>query len=219
MVGVSSQELPWVVRAMQNKIRGLHAVGKSYEAAPVSGTYDRIIVQSTSSVFDPVWEFSGVMSILDGPVPKEMIGLCKLLKNTECELEWKGIVFKKPFFKSLSGLLGLRNYIPSISQDTRLADMLNSTPRIMSLLEKIRPDTVLVTFSTMPVFDFNVPKETILKLMAESYENPQNLVAVIKLRKLLTQGLSGPSTVSNILEVVEEMSQVVRRISQCGLPQ
>ena len=132
----------------------------------------------------------------------------------ECQLEWKGLVLRRPLFKSLSGLLGLKEYIPSISPDTKLADMLNSMPIVISLLEKTRPDSLVVLFSTVPALDFDLPQSAILRLMVESYENPQNLVAVIKLRKLLAQGLSGPSTVINILEITEQISRVVRKISR-----
>jgi hypothetical protein len=218
MGNVLPEELPWVLRAMQGRISDIHSVGKSFEATPISASYDKIIIRTTSSVFDPVWEFSGMLSIFRSPVPRNYVGLCKRLKNMECELEWRGIIRRRPFFKSLSGLVGLKNHIPSISPDNGLAEILNSTPRVVKLIERIGPDTVLILFSAMPVFDFNVPQDVILKLMVESYENPQNFVAMIKLTKLLTQGLGGPSTVLNILDVIDEISHAVRRLYENEAP-
>ena len=106
--------------------------------------------------------------------------LYRKLKSFECNLIWKGRLWKKGYFDPISD--ELQDYIPQIIPSDELIKILHANRDLMKLINKVKPEELNLrlyagTDITKPIQSI----EGFFKLQADFYRNPLKITWIMRL--------------------------------------
>jgi hypothetical protein len=187
---LKDKRVPWLFEPIRDKFSSVKGKESKIFATPISSEFNQFILYKESDLFEQYWNFAALINFFVDHVPKEEMEICRKLKNMECELYWKGILNRKPFFRSLSNLKVLKKYIPKISLDSNLFTLLNNNKELMYLIQKVKPEEITIHF---PLYPLSYPLSSLsaekkLEIMIESYKNPFALHGMFTLRMMISKG-------------------------------
>jgi len=178
--------------------------------------FDTLFLRSRYVLMDTVFDFSALINI----VPKEKMSekyimLHHSLAELSSELFWSGLLRRRPIFKNYALLKLLKEKIPSLNENNKLAEMLNESDSVMSLLRKTSPDDICITLSSFAQY-----KDSALMRGANSfnslvkfYNNPNEITWITSLSKLISRTLSYKRTFIDIVNLIDQISEVILKVT------
>ncbi|RLE72583.1 MAG: hypothetical protein DRJ45_01615 [Thermoprotei archaeon] len=176
-----------------------------------------IRTQSISFSFDVKHIFTVPISIINrGDMNEKYVKLYRILKGMEAQLEYKGIINRKPFFINLSKLNRLKNFLPDLKISNTLISILNNDKELLELIRKIKPGELTIGLKSM--FDtfvyFSASPEAILHSEATYYKEPTEIMWLIMLSVMLIRGPSYKKSLSGIYKILNKISYYTREITR-----
>ncbi|MCD6465048.1 hypothetical protein J7L27_01605 [Candidatus Bathyarchaeota archaeon] len=208
------EKLPWLMRAIKEKFTDIKVVRNSIYAKPRTAEFDAFILRQREVLFERYWEFSALVNFFPNGVSKAQIKTCRRAKRMDCELAWKGFLRKTPYFRSSPELREFKKYFPSFSPSNALINRLHKNSKLISLIQKIKPEKLKVFFSFIPPLktSFRITFDMWIK----SYLKPSSLTGIIILDKTLWRNPGVQRTLNEIYEVLNIISAEMKNCATRG---
>jgi len=165
--------------------------------------------------FDQCIEMSSIVGVCDN-LPPEKATLYRTLKSMEIELAWRGIFFRRPFFKPARSLEVLRNRIPDLKFNSSLAEEIIRKKEIMHLINKVKPELLSITLESTDEFialsthpsEGEVDLDLLIDIMKEYYDNPCRIAWFVTIGKTPT-GFSIKGDLTGMFKLIIEISEFI----------
>jgi len=210
---------PLEVRVLKDKIAEWKSRGGILYIKFKDSNFEELYIrtQPISFSFDVKHIFTVPIKIVDkGEMSKRYVKLYRMLKGMEAELEYKGIINRKPFFINLSKLNRLKTLLPDLRIDNTLVSTLNNDQELLGLIKKIKPGEITIGLKSM--FDtfvyFSTSPETILHNEATYYQDPAEIMWLIELSVMLIRGPAYKKSLRSIYTILNRISYYVRNIAE-----
>jgi len=169
---------------------------------------------------DKVFEFSALIEVVPSERMDERFkNLFYSLIGLSCELRWNGIILKKPRFESYRILKMLQTYLPTLEVNGKLANALNNSHVIMKMLQKIHPDDLFITLTSLSYFqDFKFQGcRDMMETLARSFLKPSNITWIIYMNKLISRTLSYKRIFEEIVKLINLIAEITTQATNVYL--
>lgn len=196
-----------IVACLRDRLKDWRSAGEGVALFPKEASFDVMYVVrrrlSFFLSFDYKWDFSTHILVFDeGDMDDDRRALYRRLKGMECELEWKGMILRRPRFKSYSKL---RRMVPMAKPSAVLIELLNGNERLMKAISASKLDEIYVnTYYEAP--GGVSPARGIL----EFYNNPSKVGWIIRATKGPGGEFRFKRTVNEIFNVFDILSKELR---------
>jgi len=188
---------------------------------PSDASFDYLIVRPhwIEFSFDRKWEFISILNLTlkkSTRKRKEVKEIYKNLKEFECEMKWRGLLRRKPYFKVLPTTLKLEGMLSNFKPNSRLAENLNNDFNLIKLIKSIRPDSVTVTlYLTDESLMYPIGSEEEYFMALANYLNASKIQVswTIVSFRCLHAGPFHKKNVIGMFDILDKISSHVKQVS------
>ncbi len=166
-----------------------------------------IRVKQVPFSIDKIWEFTGIVTVVDEKAMDEAKKrLFKRLKCMDIELEWRGLLRKKPVFVPSKALSEL-----GLSHDPTLGEYLMADGEIVKYINSIQPADVRVLLEVMhteELWPFR-NRESLISSILSYIENPRRIVWYVTVEEYFI-GVRMGSTAKKVVMLIDRISRRLR---------
>ncbi len=141
------------------------------------------------------------------------------LKSMECEIDYIGIIFKKPLFISRKELFNLKDKLKGLEIRKDLVNQLNSDKDLLKNIRKLKLHKVELKLNLVNDVDVELPDEIKVDKVSQLYEiasyynPPSNIHWNVVIEAYLVRGLTYPKKVFLTYKILENISYKIINFS------
>ncbi|RLE82378.1 MAG: hypothetical protein DRJ51_00015 [Thermoprotei archaeon] len=212
-----SSTLEFVKKILADKFEEWRSARGMVYARAIDAPFDELYISMKPiGFFEYKYNFSAIMTL----VPTHMMNdryaeIYRRLKGLECDLKIKGLLRKNFFFITRRDLDALSQLVEDLKPNDLLASELTNDSSLMGKIRKLGAIELTVRLKSITELyaPFVASREAMLQAEKAFYENPEDIVWILTLSTILTQGPRLRRNVQLIYEVLYDISQKIKDIS------
>jgi hypothetical protein len=223
-----SRETPFIVRVFDKYVQA-YSINKEgmIFAQPrtpsiINSLTFRSIPVGIMGFGETKWYVTAVHEIVGrSQMNSETADFYRRLKGMECEVEVKGTITKKVFFKPNRSLNELKLQIPALQISDRLCKILERNMEITDLIKAIRPAEMSIGLHSIPEL-LQIPSESdnsinpIIQKTIYYFNNPTSITWIATLSTLFQELPFVKNKAESVILLLSEIFQTIRRELHAG---
>jgi len=206
----SDKDAPLVIKFLSDYVKKWQKTGNTILMTLRNTKLEsmRVRFPSIFMSFETKTEFSTRLDVVPHDrMDSKNIRLYRRLKGMECQLAYKGIFQKKPFFEIHDSLKKLRSYLPDLAISPALRDFLSKDKELMSLIKELKPDNVEILLSSLNPMEILSSKQedNLIPIIVDFYLNPPFISWEVFVTKMISKGFRMQKKYINMMKLVERI--------------
>jgi len=213
--------IPWILEE-ERSIKDWYFEGNALVIEPDKANFERLVCTYRYSITSLYyWRICCVLEVVRqdqmGPDAEKLF---RQLKRLECELTWKGILKKRPFFEPYKALKLLVSRLPDIQPDTALAGRLGTDDLLTRHLKSAKPDSMVFYLASTYQLSYE-DEDEFMEDVVEFYRKPQGITWNVALYKGISRNPGVRGLVTNLYDALDRSVGIVKQVTrpiakECG---